>query len=88
MNFTDQLMNILCIEGEKLKPFYEGEQLHSHINSFMVNYWSFSNIDSEMEKTYPPYSKCRRKDKYDNDLVQSFKWTGKLSQLWHILQLF
>ena len=24
INFTDQLINILCREGEELKPFYEG----------------------------------------------------------------
>ena len=36
IGFTDQLMNILCREGEKLKPFYEGggEQLHLHNNFF------------------------------------------------------
>ena len=40
INFTDQLMNILCREGEKFKPFYEGGwgggggPLHLHSNFF------------------------------------------------------
>ena len=58
IGFTDQLINILCREGEEFKPFYEGVIVA--FSSFVVN-WSFSNIDLEMEKTHPPYSKCRRK---------------------------
>ena len=53
INFTHQLINILCTDDEELKPFYRGEQLHLHSNFSVVN-WSFSNIDLEMEKTHPP----------------------------------
>ena len=62
INFTDQLMNILCREGEGLKQFHEGggDNCIYTVTSFVVN-WSFSNIDLEMEKTHPPYSKCRKK---------------------------
>ena len=74
ISFTGQLINILCREGEELKPFYKrgGDNLIDTVASFVVN-WSFSNIDLEMEKKHPLYSKCRRKDEYDNDWVKSFK---------------
>ena len=62
-------MNVLCREGEELKPFYRGEQLHLHGNVFVVN-WSFSNIDLEREKTHPSYSKCE----YDNGPVNKVNW--------------
>ena len=40
INFTDQLMNILCTEGEELKPFCRegggGGQFHLHSNFFVL----------------------------------------------------
>ena len=87
-NFTDQLINILCREGEELKPFYRGGgQFHLHSNFFVVN-WPFSNIDLEMEKTHLPVIKMQKKKTSMTTTIRSIKWTGKLSQVWHILQLF
>ena len=71
-------MNTMCREGEELKPFYKGggggggNNCIYKVPSFVVN-WSFSNNDLEMEKTHPPYSKCRIKDEYDNVPSKSFK---------------
>ena len=70
--------------------FQEGSKYNLHsiytVTSFVVN-CSFSNIDLQVEKTYPRIQNAEEKDEYGNDLVKSFKSTGKLSQLWHFLQL-
>ena len=50
----------------------EGDNCIYTVTSFVVN-WSFSNIDSEMERTHSRIQNAEEKDEYDNDSVKSFR---------------
>ena len=66
-------MNILCREGEELKPFYgENNYIYKVVSSFAIN-WSFSNIDLEVGKTHSRVHNAEEKDEYNSDWVRSLK---------------
>ena len=73
INFNDQLMNILCSEVEKLKPFYEGGTIALTQKVLLWLTGRFQTLIKRWRKHIPRIQNAEEKDEYDNESAKSFK---------------